>query len=211
MQESLCSSPPPPHALLPLAASRGHRAARPALARCVGRALFAWWGSRIPQWPLEEKSKIPVVWLPSLPSPACRSPSEPDFCSGMSSFPFCLCSTYQKRLEPDDFFCRVYNFIGEKREFVKQSMGLVAPRLLQDVPTPFSSLFFCSLKAEISIAVDALPGTLAGLLSLGCGSRNHRSFSLSFVIKGRGAPSPHCPAASSTGRSGRPWLLFPLH
>lgn len=55
------------------------------------------------QQPSEEKSKIPVVWLPSFRPPACRSPPKPDFCSGMSSFLFCLRSTYKKRLEPDDF------------------------------------------------------------------------------------------------------------
>lgn len=85
------------------------------------------------------------------------------------------------------FSCGGYNFIGEKRGFVKQSMELVAPQLLQGLPAPFLESYFCSLKAEISIAVDALPGTLAGLLSLGCSSRNHCSFSLSFVIKARGA------------------------
>lgn len=85
------------------------------------------------------------------------------------------------------FSCRGYNFMGEKQGSVKQSVELVAPQLLQGLPAPFLESDFCSLKAEISIAADALPGTLAGLLSLGCSSRNHRSFSLSFVIKARGA------------------------
>lgn len=57
-------------------------------------------------------------------------------------------------------FCRGFNFTGEKWQFVKQSMGLVSPQLLHDIPTPFFSII--SLKAEISIAVDALPGTSAG-------------------------------------------------
>lgn len=58
------------------------------------------------------------------------------------------------------FFCRGFNFIWEKWQFVKQSMGLVSPQLLRDIPTPILSII--SLKSEISTAVDALPGTPAG-------------------------------------------------
>lgn len=64
-------------------------------------------------------------------------------------------------------------------------MGLVSPQLLHDIPTPFLSII--SLKAEISIAVDALPGTPAGLLSLGCSSRNHPFFSLIISHQRKGA------------------------
>lgn len=104
------------------------------------------------------------------------------------------------------FSCRGYNFMGEKQGSVKQSVELVAPQLLQGLPAPFLESYCCSLKAEISIAADALPGTLAGLLSLGCSSRNHRSFSLSFIIKARGALC--FPAASRAGESSWPGLLF---
>lgn len=96
------------HALLPVlsfpsAMSRGLCAGLASARLLCWKNLFCLVDSMIPQRLSEEKSKIPVVWLPSLCSPACHSPSELDFCSDMSSFSFCLRFTYQKRLEPGDF------------------------------------------------------------------------------------------------------------
>lgn len=62
---------------------------------------------------------------------------------------------------------------AEVRETIHGISSISAPA--GSPPSLLQSYFF-SLKDEISIAVDALPGTLAQLLSLGCSSRNHRSF-----------------------------------
>lgn len=74
-------------------------------------------------------------------------------------------------------FLRRIKFHWREAEVRETIHGIrVAFQLLQDLPPSLLQSYFFSLKDEISIAVDALPGTLAQLLSLGCSSRNHRSF-----------------------------------
>lgn len=80
-------------AFLPLAVSRG-------LPLCW-KSLVGSLGFKDPAVAIQRKEQNAsgLVSVPSLSS----SPSEPIFCSVMSSSSFCLCSTYQKMLEPDDF------------------------------------------------------------------------------------------------------------